>query len=210
MPAGLFLSFDGLDGTGKTTQCRRLAAALRAARVPVAECRDPGGTAVGTRLRDLLLFGRDHALTPRAEALLFEASRAQLVAEVIRPALERGAVVLSDRYLLANVVYAGHAGGLDPADLWRVGGFGTGGLLPDLTLLFDLPVEQAGRRGKADADRLESRGADYRQRVRTGFLAEAARQPDRITVIDAEPAEDVVADRVWAAVEPLVTRWRAA
>ena len=209
MPAGLFLSFDGLDGTGKTTQCRRLAAALRSARVAVVECRDPGGTALGTKLRELLLFGRDHALTPRAEALLFEASRAQLVAEVIRPALERGEVVLSDRYLLANVVYAGHAGGLEPADLWRVGGFGTGGLEPDRTLLFDLPVELARRRGKRDADRLESRGPDYMQRVRTGFLAEATRRPDRIAVIDAEPAEDVVADRVWAVVEPLVTRGRA-
>lgn len=209
MPAGLFLSFDGLDGTGKTTQCRRLAAALRATGLPVVECRDPGGTALGTKLRELLLFGRDHALAPRAEALLFEASRAQLVAEVIRPALDRGEVVLSDRFLLANVVYQGHAGGLDPAAVWHVGGFGTGELEPDLTLLFDLPVELARQRGKRDADRLESRGPAYMQKVRAGFLAEASRRPDRITVINAEPPEDVVAGRVWAVVEPVVGRWRA-
>jgi dTMP kinase len=208
MPAGLFLSFDGLDGTGKSTQCRRLATALKAAGVPVTPCADPGGTALGARLRELLLFGREHALATRAEALLFMASRAQLVEEVIRPALLRGEVVLCDRYLLANVVYQGHAGGLDPDDLWRVGAFGTGGLEPARTLLFDLPVEAAVRRGKRDADRLESRGLDYMQRVRTGFLAEAARRPDRITVIDADPPEDVVADRVWAAVEPLLTARR--
>ena len=209
MPAGLFLTFDGLDGTGKSTQCRRLAAALRSARVPVTHCTDPGGTVVGAKLRELLLFGRDHALAARAEALLFEASRAQLVHEVIRPALVRREVVVCDRFLLANVVYQGHAGGLDPADLWRVGGFSTGGLEPDRTLVFDLPVEAARRRGKRDADRLESRGPEYMQRVRTGFLAEAAKRPDRVTVIDATPAEDAVADRVWAAVEPLLTRWRA-
>lgn len=208
MPAGLFLSFDGLDGTGKSTQCRRLTAALRSAGVPVTHCVDPGGTALGARLRELLLFGREHALATRAEALLFMASRAQLVEEVIRPALLRGEVVLSDRFLLANVVYQGHAGGLDPDELWRVGAFSTGGLEPAHTLLFDLPVEAALRRGKRDADRLESRGAAYMQRVRTGFLAEAARRPDRITVIDAEPAEDAVADRVWAAVEPRIAAWR--
>ncbi len=205
MPAGVFLSFDGLDGTGKSTQCRRLAAALRAAGTPVTHCVDPGGTAIGVKLRELLLFGRGHALARRAEALLFMASRAQLVEEVIRPALLRGEVVLSDRFLLANVVYAGHAGGLDPDELWRLDAFGTGGLEPDLTLVFDLPVELARARGKSDADRMESRGVDYMQRVRTGFLAEAARRPDRVTVIDAAPAEDVVAERVWAAVQPLLT-----
>lgn len=204
MPAGLFLSFDGLDGTGKSTQCRRLATALKAAGVPVTHCVDPGGTALGARLRDLLLFGREYTISPRAEALLFMSSRAQLVDEVIRPALFRGEVVLSDRYLLANVVYQGHAGGLDPDDIWRVGAFSTGGLEPARTLLFDLPVELAVRRGKRDADRLESRGLMYMQQVRTGYLTEAARRPDRITVIDANSSEDVVADQVWAAVEPLL------
>ena len=204
MPAGLFLSFDGLDGTGKSTQCRRLADRLRADGLGVTVCADPGGTAVGARLRELLLFGREHALCTRAEALLFMASRAQLVDEVIRPALARGEVVLSDRFVLANVVYQGHAGGLDPADLWAVGGFSSGGLMPRLTLVFDLPVDAAAtRRGRA-TDRLEARSREYHERVRAGFLLEAARRPDRVTVLDAGPPADVVAERVWDVVSPLL------
>lgn len=204
MPVGVFLSFDGLDGTGKSTQCRRLYAGLRAAGVPVTHCTDPGGTSVGARLRDLVLFGREHQMAARTEALLFMASRAELVEQVVRPALARGGVVLSDRFLLANVVYQGHAGGLDVDELWRVGGFGTGGLEPDRTLVFDLPVDLAHARRKPHADRLESRGQEYAERVRTGFLVEAARRPDRIRVIDASPAEDEVADAVWAAVGDLL------
>lgn len=201
---GVFLSFDGLDGTGKSTQCRRLADRLRAAGVAVTHCTDPGGTPVGARLRELLLFGREYQMSARTEALLFMASRAELVEQVVRPALLRGEVVLSDRFLLANVVYQGHAGGLDPAELWQVGGFGTGGLLPDRTLVFDLPVDQAHARRKPDADRLEGRGRDYMTRVRAGFLAEAARRPDRVRVIDAAPAADAVAAAVWAAVSDLL------
>jgi dTMP kinase len=128
------------------------------------------------------------------------------VDEVIRPSLLRGEVVLTDRYLLANVVYQGHAGGLDPDDLWRLGWFGTGGLMPDRTLVFDLPVDVARARGKREADRLESRGVVYMQRVRTGYLAEVRRRPDQYTLIDAGPDEDTVAKEVWAAVEPLVKR----
>ena len=200
MPAGVFLSFDGLDGTGKSTQCRRLADRLRAGGRAVTLCTDPGGTDIGAKLRELILFGREHAFCTRTEALLFMASRAELVERVIRPALARGEVVLSDRFLLANVVYQGHAGGLDPAELWAAGRFSTGGLEPDRTLVFDLPVEVAQARDKPDADRLESRGREYKKRVRTGFLTEAKRRPDRLVVIDAAPPADVVAEAVWAAV----------
>src|SRR5438874_12648640 len=139
MPRPAFISLDGLDGTGKSTQSRMLAEWLAGQGVPVTACADPGGTAVGQQLRQLLLFGREHRIATTAEALLFMASRAQLVEEVIRPALARGEVVVSDRFTLANVVYQGHAGGLNPADLWAVGRVATGGLEPDLTLVFDLP-----------------------------------------------------------------------
>src|SRR5262252_6644899 len=139
-----FISLDGLDGTGKSTQCRLLVEWLTTQKIPVTACTDPGGTALGQQLRQLLLFGREHRIATMTEAMLFMASRAQLVDEVIRPALDRGEVVVSDRFLLANVVYQGHAvEGGNPTDLWTVGRIVTGGLEPDLTLVLDLPPDVA-------------------------------------------------------------------
>ena len=192
MPRPVFLSLDGLDGTGKTTQCALLVDWLRSQKVPVTPCVDPGGTELGQKLREILLFGRQHAIGMRAEALLFMASRAQLVEEVIRPTLDRGEVVVSDRYLLANVVYQGHAGGLDPAELWSVGSMATGGLEPDLTIVFDLPLEDAYARRGGEADRLESRDLDFHQAVKRGFLFEAGRRPDRHRIVDAAPEPALV------------------
>ena len=193
MPRALFLSFDGPDGTGKSTQCDLLVKRLRAAGLPTTLAVDPGGTELGGKLRELLLFGRQHQMTTRAEALLFMASRAELVERVIRPALERSEVVVADRYLLANVVYQGHAGGLDVSALWSVGAFATGGVAPDLSLVFDAPPEVAAPRRKPEADRVEARGAEYHARVRAGFLAEAARSPKPVRVIDATADIDDVA-----------------
>lgn len=192
MPAGVFLSFDGLDGTGKSTQARSLVDWLRATGLAVTACTDPGGTDLGAKLREILLTGREQKMSLVTEAMLFMASRAELVARVVRPALDRGEIVVSDRFLLANVVYQGHAGGLDPADLWHVGRVATGGLEPDLTLVFDMPTDLAASRRGRTADRLESRGADYHERVRAGFLAEARRRPELHTIIDASPAVEVV------------------
>src|SRR5437016_4380852 len=137
-----FISLDGLDGSGKSTQCRLLADWLRGSGYDVLTCADPGGTAVGAILRDLLLHHRQEMALP-CEALLFMASRAQLTAEVIRPALEAGRVVVSDRFLLANVVYQGHAGGLDPELLWTMGRIATEAVEPEVTLILDLPIEVA-------------------------------------------------------------------
>ena len=187
-----FLSLDGLDGTGKSTQCRLLVEWLTAQKVPVTACTDPGGTALGQELRNLLLFGREHRIATTTEAMLFMASRAQLVEEVIRPALARGEVVVSDRFLLANVVYQGHAGGLRPEDLWTVGRLVTGGLEPDLTLVFDLPPEAAVARRNRAADRMEDRGQDFFARVRTGFKYEAGMRPGKHRLIDATPDTDAV------------------
>jgi dTMP kinase len=191
-----FISLDGLDGTGKSTQCRLLADWLRRQGREVVACVDPGGTGLGQEVRAIVLSHR-HALALPAEALLFMASRAQLVAEVIRPALEAGRLVLSDRFLLANVVYQGHAGGLDPEMLRQIGRFSTGGLEPDLTLVLDLEPEQAlGRHHHRPADRFESRPADYQARVRRGFLSEAARTPERIKVINASGTVESVHEKV--------------
>jgi dTMP kinase len=191
MPRGCFISLDGLDGAGKSTQCRLLATVLRARGHAVVECADPGGTAVGDIIRDLLLY-RHSEMVLACEALLFMSSRAQLVAEIIRPALDAGRIVVSDRYLLANVVYQGHAGGLDPEELWTAGRLSTGGLEPDLTLVLDLPLDVARLRRTGPADRVESRDAAYHRRVREGFLREAQRRADRIRVIDASPPVAVV------------------
>jgi dTMP kinase len=192
MPQPAFISLDGLDGTGKSTQCRLLVEWLRSQKIPVTDCVDPGGTELGRALRQILLFGREHRIATTTEAMLFMASRAQLVEEVIRPALERGEVVVSDRFLLANVVYQGHAGGLNAEELWTVGRFVTGGLEPDLTLVFDLPPDIAVTRRNREADRMEDRGAEYLARVRTGFLFEAGRRPDKFVRIDATPEVDAV------------------
>jgi dTMP kinase len=179
-----FFSLDGLDGSGKSTQCRLLVDWLEQQRHAVTFCIDPGGTPLGTRIREILLDRRQE-MSVTCEMLLFMASRAQLVADVVRPALERGRVVVSDRFLLANVVYQGHAGGLKPEQVWDIGRVATGGLEPALTLVLDLPVETALARKTGTADRLESRDITFHQRVREGFRTEASRAPDRIRLVDA-------------------------
>jgi dTMP kinase len=195
----MFLSLDGVDGAGKTTQIERLAAWLRAAGREVIVCRDPGTTPLGDELRKILLHREDLGIDRRSEMFLYMAARAQLVEEVIRPALAAGKTVVSDRFLLANVVYQGHAGGLEPEILWEVGRVATGGLAPDLTLVLDLPLEAAAQRLGPVRDRIESRGAAYLQAVRDGFLAESRRQP-RIAVIDARGTPDEVFAQIRAAV----------
>jgi dTMP kinase len=203
MPKSAFISLDGLDGTGKSTQCRLLAEWLRSRGHSVTECADPGGTPIGDVIRGVLLDHRREMTLP-CEALLFMASRAQLTAEIIRPALAEGKVVVSDRYLLANVVYQGHAGGLDPQTLWEIGRLATGGLEPDLTFVLDLPVEMACRRRRGPADRMESRGAAFEARVREGFLTEARRNPDSVRVVDASQPVDAVHNEICRAVGELL------
>jgi dTMP kinase len=197
MSQGLFLSLDGLDGTGKSTQCRLLADWLRSEGRDVVLCKDPGGTHAGDVIRKLLLDLESKGdLCIHCEAFLFMASRAQLVFEVIRPALAQGQIVICDRFLLANVVYQGHAGGFDPANLWTMGRLATGGLEPHLTIVLDLPAKEARHRRGRSADRMENREEAFHVQVRAGFLEEAARRPDRIRVVDASPAVEVVQERI--------------
>jgi len=205
MPRPVFLSLDGLDGTGKSTQCRLLVDWLAAQKIPVTECTDPGGTALGLELRQLLLHRREHRVAVTTEALLFMASRAQLVEEIIRPALDRGEVVISDRFTLANVVYQGHAGGLPPNELWAAGRVATRGLEPDLTLIFDLPVEIALERRNRDADRMEARDAEFQQRVRSGYAYEAGMRPGKHRLIDAVSGTDSVQRAVRREVSRVLT-----
>lgn len=194
--AGKFLVLDGIDGAGKSSQVKPLVAWLESHGCTVTTCRDPGSTPAGDAIRAILLDRREIHLAPTSEMLLYMAARAQLVADVIRPALARGEWVVSDRYLLANIVYQGHAGGLDPDVIRRVGQVATGGLAPDCVLLLDIDCATAARRLDRPLDKLESRGDEFRGRLRAGYLAEAARDPERIAVIDAAAEPDVVASRL--------------
>ena len=192
MPFGdiMFFSIDGGDGTGKSTQIELFAEWLRRRGHEVIVCRDPGTTSLGENVRDLLLGRHDLRIDRRSEMLLYMAARAQLVEEVIRPALAEGKMVVSDRYLLANVVYQGYAGGLDVATLWDVGRVAVDGLMPDLTIVLDMPTDDCAARLGGELDRMEQQGDAFHARVRKGFLDEAARQPDRIVVVDATGSID--------------------
>jgi len=186
-----FIVLDGIDGTGKSTQTRLLVEWLHERGIAAIRCTDPGDTPIGDQLRAILLQHKG-PISLRAEALLFMASRAELVDKKIRPSLEAGIVVICDRFLLANVVYQGHAGGLDPEELWRIGQFSTAAMEPDVTIVLDLPVEEANaRRGRA-ADRMESRDEAFQQRVREGFLFEARCNPEKTHIVDASiPLEEL-------------------
>lgn len=200
MSPARFISLDGLDGTGKSSQLGPLGTWLRSRGVPVTTCRDPGSTPTGDAIRAILLDRRDLHVSPTSEMLLYMAARAQLVAEVIAPALARGEWVLADRFLLATIVYQGHAGGLDPEAIRGVGRVATAGIEPDLVVLLDCDLETSARRLDRPLDKLESRGDDYRADVRAGYLAEAAADPARVRVVDAAGSAADVAARIRDAV----------
>jgi len=199
----MFLSIDGGDGTGKSTQSSLLCRWLAQQGREVVACRDPGSTPLGEAVRQLLLTRHDLQIDRRSEMLLYMAARAQLVEQVIRPALRAGKTVVSDRYLLANVVYQGHGGGLDCETLWEVGRVATGGLMPQLTIVLDMPAEAANGRITGPRDRMEQQGDDFHARVREGFLAEAKRH-DNIIIVDAARAIDEVQAEIRQAVEQLL------
>ena len=201
---GLFLTFEGGDGVGKTTQTRILAEALRAEGVEVLVTREPGGTDLGAEIRRLLLDGGH--VDPRAEALLYAADRAHHIATRVRPALERGAVVLTDRYLDSSVAYQGAARSLGAEDVRSLSLWATGGLLPDRTILLDADPALADRRagGRGGRDRLERESDAFRAALREQFLALADAEPERIVVIDAARPVEAVTAAVRSALDPLL------
>jgi dTMP kinase len=181
----MFYSFDGVDGVGKSTQMDLFCDWLRASGHAVVTCRDPGSTKLGEAIRAQLLDISDTPIARTSEMLLYMAARAQLVHEIIQPALAERKTVVCDRFLLANVVYQGYAGGMEVEDVWSVGRVATSGVLPDLTFVLDMDITAAAQRIQRSLDRMESEGAEFRQRLRDGYLAEAARRPESIRVIDA-------------------------
>ena len=195
---GLFVTFEGVDGVGKTTQAALLEQWLRDAGREVVRTREPGGTEVGERIRDIVLHHRGH-VDPRAEALLYAADRAHHIATVVQPALERGGVVIQDRYLDSSVAYQGAGRVLDADDVRRLSLWATEGLLPDVTVLLDLDEADARRRLDADDkpfDRLEAEKADFHARVRAAFLRLAEAEPERFLVVDAAQPVERIAELV--------------
>jgi dTMP kinase len=188
--AGLFITFEGIDGSGKSTQMRMLASALRLRGLDVIATREPGGTPFGKRLRSALLDAHEH-VDPLAELLLFAADRAQHVRTLLVPALEAGHIVLSDRYADATRAYQGAGRGFSPELIGEVIGLATAGLMPDLTLIFDLSVAECGVRAHRrthdghKGDRLDSEDASFHTRVRDAYLEIARHEPERVRIIDA-------------------------
>jgi dTMP kinase len=208
---GYFITFEGPEGGGKSTQVAHLCRRLEHAGVIVLPTREPGGTPAGRELRAMLLVPDRPTLTPETEALLMCADRAQHVAEVIRPSLAAGMVVVCDRYSDSTLAYQGFGSGTDLASLEAVTLFATGGLTPHLTVLIDLDVRiglerkrEASRAGEDDMNRIDLRDASYHERVREGFLTLARRAPERFFVVDGTKAPELVADEIWDRVIRLV------
>jgi dTMP kinase len=201
---GKFLVFDGPDGSGKSTQFRRFLAAAEAAGLKICEVREPGGTAIGEQIRQVLLDPANHEMDLRCEMLLYMASRAQLVAQRVRPALDRGELVLADRFISSTLAYQGAAGGLPVDDILRVGQIALRECWPDLVVIFDVDQRTAAARLSPLLDRMELKGAEYHRTVRQGYLEQARLEPKRYLVIDATADADTVWARLLAGLQQRV------
>lgn len=197
---GRFIVLDGPEGCGKTTQAAHLVRRLREKGRQATAVRDPGSTPVSERIRDVLLDKRLPEMDARTEVFLYMASRAEMMTRIVRPALEVGLVVVSDRFISSTVAYQGYAGGIEPDLIWELGRAACGGIEPDLTVILDVDVETGFARLGGDRDRVESKERAYHEKVRQGFLAMARERPDRFTVVDASRPPDEVAAEIEAAV----------
>ena len=199
---GLFITLEGGEGAGKSVQLNALAMHLRGQGRKVITTREPGGTPLGERLREILL-SLDSELDPLAEAMLFAAARAELVTTVIKPALDRGDFVVCDRYSDSTVAYQGYASGVDLMSIGQLNQLSTGGLVSDLTVLLDLPVEE-GLRRSGGTDRFEAEDAAFHERVRAGYLALAEHDSERWLVVDATQTPETVTETILERVATLL------
>jgi len=216
---GLFITFEGVEGAGKTTQMDLVEARLKAAGLPVFRTREPGGTVIGEQIRSVLLARQSAGMDPLAELFLIEAARAQLVAERIRPEIEAGSVVLCDRFTDATLAYQGYGRGMDVALIEELNEAATAGLRPDLTLLLDCPTETglerirrrlSGTSREGGPDRMEAESRGFHERVRQGYLRLAAADPVRIRVVDGVGRVEEVQERVFEHIQRLIEKPEAA
>ncbi len=192
----MFIALEGGDGAGKSTQIPLLEDWFRKQGRRVLLCREPGSTPLGEKIREILLFQWETEICRKSELLLFMAARAQMVKNIIQPALQRGDVVIADRFLLSSIVYQGYGGVLDVEEIRRVGIFATDGTLPDLNFILDVPLDVAKKRRQPHPDRLESETDAFHERVRNGFLTEAQRFPEKNIVISANQSAKAVHEAI--------------
>ncbi len=195
---GLFISFEGLDGTGKTTQMAELEKKIASLGLAYIKTREPGGTPLAEKIRDLILDPHYLEMTAETEALLYAASRAQHVSKVIKPALAEGKIIICDRFFDSSLAYQGYARGLNLEDIKNINYFAMQGVNPDLTFLLDISTSGAeGRMKNREPDRLELEKADFKKRVRQGFLTIAEEEKDRIIIIDASLEISAIHQQIW-------------
>ena len=198
----MFISIDGVEGCGKSTQVERLCAHLQREHIDTAACRDPGGTRLSEEVRKLLLGCHDWKISNCSELFLFLSARAQLVAEIVAPSLRSGKTVVSDRYALSTVAYQGYGRGLDIAMIRMANFLAVSSVMPDLTIVLDIPPDVMEARLNRKLDRIESLGAEFHERVRQGFLKEAERSTHAISLIDGTGTVDEVEERIWDLIWP--------
>ena len=205
-PAGKLISFEGSEGSGKSTQITRLAERLTRIGREVVATREPGGTEIGEQIRNIIVHNsKGDEMCPETELLLFTAARAQVVRQIIAPALTRGAVVLSDRFLDSSTVYQGIARNLAPGPVEQINRFAVGNVMPHLTLVFDVPTEVSLKRIKQRAsdlpDRMERVNIAFYEKVRSGYLLLAEQWPERVVVVDGTLTPDALEKKIWTVVE---------
>jgi dTMP kinase len=205
-PIGKLISFEGSEGSGKSTQIARLADRLQKAGLEVVATREPGGTEIGEQIRNIIVHNsKGDEMCPETELLLFTAARAQVVREVIAPALTRGAMVLTDRYLDSSTVYQGIARNLALGPVNEINRFAVGNVMPDLTIVIDVPTEVSLQRVRQRAsdlpDRMERENITFYKMVREGYLLLAKEWPDRVVVLDGTLSPDALDKKIWAIVQ---------
>lgn len=204
MARGIFITLEGIEGCGKSTQVEVLRRHLTERGHEVLVTREPGGSAIGEKVRDILLDAGNRGMAALTELLLYEASRAQHVEEVIRPALEAGDIVISDRFYDASTAYQGYARGLGADKVSKLNLVATGGLKPDLTIVLDLPASEGLRRLIKDLDRIESEAIDFHERVRNGYIEIARSEPERVKVVDSSGSLKATSAQVISIVDDLL------
>ena len=204
MMKGKFITLEGSEGSGKSTQSALIYDHLKKQGKDVVQLREPGGVKISEAIRNLLLDVKNEAMGNECETLLYMAARAQVVKEMIAPALKAGKIIICDRFLDSTIVYQGFGHGMDIEFIKKLGAFATGGIKPDLTLLFDIDTKEGLSRTNAKKDRIELRPLDYHERVRRGYLELAKREPERIKVIKVDAPKEEIFKRVRAHIDKVV------